>query len=101
MNIEYKQKSNKAAIVWLSAVVLLIAYVIAFPDFGNINEGNNVTLFVLMSVLMISYPYYIWTYIKAKGYPTVVSVIGVILLTVFPILVLFLLFLPDRFPIEY
>jgi hypothetical protein len=101
MNIEFRNKSNKAAKIWIGSLLAILAYFIIFPLNENIWDSAQVVPIVLILVQAISFWSFLWFYIKSKGYPTFIALVGVIFLTIAPIFLLFLIFLPDRFPIEY
>ena len=101
MNIEFRNKSNKSAKIWLISMVAIFVYFLVFPPNENIWDSGQIIPVLLMVTLAISFWRFLWFYIKAKGYPSTVALIGVLFLSIAPIFIVFLIFLPDRFPIEY
>lgn len=101
MNVEFRNKSNKAAKIWLGCFIGLIVYFIIFPPNQNIWDGAQLVPIALIFATAFFFWRFLWFYIKAKGYSNAIAVVGVIVFTFAPYLALFLIFLPDKFPIEY
>jgi cytochrome bd-type quinol oxidase subunit 2 len=101
MNVEYRDKSNKAAKIWVACLIGMVAYLFIFPPNQNIWDTAQVVPIVLILGGAIAFLRFVWFYIKAKGYSNTIAVVGTIVLIFAPYLALFLIFLPDKFPIEY
>lgn len=101
MNTKLRQISFKSGLICIGSLVVMTIYLFIFPPTENIWNGNAIVLPILMMTYGISLWVFIWNHIRCKGYSQLVSIIGLIIFTIAPIFIPFLIFLPDKFPIEY